>query len=619
MTPYTEEDYAFTLGIKEKLKAAGLTTDTYLCEGNPENTGFINPLTGQYEIGAFHAKRKEIITEQVTQQLQYYVMQHNQYAGAYGITYQFVLPEVVDTDWNNALKDITVMAFVQGIPILGQQYYNNYGIAGSNIVNKEFFIGYNDGMTPIYYSSRILDKTNAEFVKRLSSVEIFDYSKEAAQKGYYPDTQRNPGVLNRLIEDNVVIKVSDKYSGPNKIEITIDGGTRGGTYIDKVKFMAPEEGRAAFYNPDNEDKIYEVSPDKIVYDTANNKIIITIDKIPGESSYGILIRDVDGRTKYMTDGTSGGTPITPVLPGPVITSLTYVSSSNNFEISMKNLKDEDGNVNVTLEYTYTNLSGSTSKATYTQAYLGNLDVVTGKSIPQQGYLGTHTFKITRIKDGKSDTRTSSIDNNLSVTSASYTQSKNTVKVEVSGLAGYKGTVNWIAKAGDGTTTLGSGTATITAGMDYCEFSPPASCIPGNFTFTVTDGYRTSSAFNDDDCVFKPMLKICMFKKPNSDRIIKIESTDMADPVKDNISLQKQRRDGNNVNASKKDYNYSSGITQFNVDYVAGTEVIVRDDRGYLITYMTVNGFDLKYSYRMVHTLNDPYNTNYNSKDVNSET
>lgn len=138
MTPYTEEDYQFTVALSDLVG----TGNNYLFNGNPENKGFINPLTGEYEIGAFEARRREIITRQVTEQLQYYVMQHNNYATAYGITYNFILPEVTSTDWNNALNDITIMAFVQGIPILNQQYYNNYGISGSNIIDKDFYIRY---------------------------------------------------------------------------------------------------------------------------------------------------------------------------------------------------------------------------------------------------------------------------------------------------------------------------------------------------------------------------------------------------------------------------------------------------------------------------------------------
>ncbi len=141
MTPYTEEDYQFTVALESEINSPiGVTTYNYLFNGNPENKGFTNPLTGEYEIGLFEVRRREIITRQVTEQLEHYVMKHNQYATAYGVTYNFILPEVTSTDWNNALNDITIMAFVQGIPILNQQYYNNYGISGSNIIDKDFYI-----------------------------------------------------------------------------------------------------------------------------------------------------------------------------------------------------------------------------------------------------------------------------------------------------------------------------------------------------------------------------------------------------------------------------------------------------------------------------------------------
>lgn len=322
MTPYTEEDYAFTLAISN---IPGV--ESYLYHGKPENTGFVNPFTGQYEIGEFNARKKELITQQVTEQLEYYVMKHNQYAGAYGITYDFTLPELSDTDWTNALSDITVIAFVQGIPILGQQYYNNYGLAGSNIIDKEFFIGYDNGITPIYYSSRILDKTNAEFVKRLSSVDIFDYSREAAINGYYPDIDKDPSVLENLIEDNVMITYEDIGSTATQYKWRI----RGGTFIDEILYIHDNTGgynKRSFYN--NSDAVQKVNPIHInqYYNGTEYVTEVTIPK----NVYGrtlILIRDVDGRTRYIENGT--------LLSAPTF-AVTYNESTNKFILNATNLK-----------------------------------------------------------------------------------------------------------------------------------------------------------------------------------------------------------------------------------------------------------------------------------------
>ena len=49
---------------------------------------------------------------------------------------EYQLPELTETDWDQILRNVSIITFVQNIPI-GMKYYNNYAIATST-VNKEY-------------------------------------------------------------------------------------------------------------------------------------------------------------------------------------------------------------------------------------------------------------------------------------------------------------------------------------------------------------------------------------------------------------------------------------------------------------------------------------------------
>lgn len=50
--------------------------------------------------------------------------------------YEYRLPQLSYDEWEQALSNISIIAFMQGMPI-GLKYYNNYAIATSTL-NKEF-------------------------------------------------------------------------------------------------------------------------------------------------------------------------------------------------------------------------------------------------------------------------------------------------------------------------------------------------------------------------------------------------------------------------------------------------------------------------------------------------
>lgn len=211
MTRYTDNDYNFTRALEDRYYNNS-AYKKYLTQGNPENDGFINPITGEYEIGQFNKIRRETITREVTEKLQYYILLHNKFAQANGITYTFTLPEIKDTDWENAIQDVSVFAFVQGISLLNQEYYNNYSFSGARIVDKEMFYGippeedtnplnqFSDTNLPRYYSSRKISETNRYLLER-NNARIFHSAHDAADYGYYPNTDNLGAVVDDVIQE----------------------------------------------------------------------------------------------------------------------------------------------------------------------------------------------------------------------------------------------------------------------------------------------------------------------------------------------------------------------------------------------------------------------------------
>lgn len=66
----------------------------------------------------------------------------------------FKMPELSETDWEQILSNVSIVTFMQGVPI-GMKYYNNYAIATSTN-NKEYvdpneiyFV--KDGVGDLYY------------------------------------------------------------------------------------------------------------------------------------------------------------------------------------------------------------------------------------------------------------------------------------------------------------------------------------------------------------------------------------------------------------------------------------------------------------------------------------
>ena len=81
----------------------------------------------------FDENRRVIIKHTIQTTLTAAIGSYNDYSG---VTYEFALPVLTETDWDKIQNHICVLSFLQGLPI-GSKYYNDYVIL-TNDKNEEY-------------------------------------------------------------------------------------------------------------------------------------------------------------------------------------------------------------------------------------------------------------------------------------------------------------------------------------------------------------------------------------------------------------------------------------------------------------------------------------------------
>lgn len=100
-----------------------------------------SPEKTEAEVSEFHKIRREAIIETIIEALDEKINNHNRYADMMGVTYDFYLPTIPNADWINAVDDVSIMAFVQGIPVGPDSYYNSYALGASRIIRTDYLYG----------------------------------------------------------------------------------------------------------------------------------------------------------------------------------------------------------------------------------------------------------------------------------------------------------------------------------------------------------------------------------------------------------------------------------------------------------------------------------------------
>ena len=112
--------------------------------------------------------------------------------------YEYRLPQLSYDEWEQALSNISIIAFMQGMPI-GLKYYNNYAIATSTL-NKEFVDPdelYFAGKDDQYYHQRQCEQATGSDYVGYRSIDYVAKSYEKSDNGttstkyYYPHANKN--------------------------------------------------------------------------------------------------------------------------------------------------------------------------------------------------------------------------------------------------------------------------------------------------------------------------------------------------------------------------------------------------------------------------------------------
>ena len=135
----------------------------------------------EYFASAFHEKRRETIVNLITQALTEEVNEHNHYSTMLGVQYDFSIPEISKEKWINTIDDITVLAFIQGMPIGINQHYNSYALGGTRIVRAKDIYGGKDGK----YHRETCSYINYANKGDENIVEFLLSKEDAVQRDYY--------------------------------------------------------------------------------------------------------------------------------------------------------------------------------------------------------------------------------------------------------------------------------------------------------------------------------------------------------------------------------------------------------------------------------------------------
>jgi hypothetical protein len=165
----------------------GIYAEDFLTEGEPDKD-YTYDVYGKLEneAGLFQKKRREVITNSIKAALKSEVNEHNDFAKYLGVAYTFNIPDVSDVEWHNAINDISFLAFIQGIPIGTDSFYNNYALGGSRIIKSTDIYATDDGDGKRYHNDKCSKISNGTVIDYTKVKEIFLNNNDAAVAGYYP-------------------------------------------------------------------------------------------------------------------------------------------------------------------------------------------------------------------------------------------------------------------------------------------------------------------------------------------------------------------------------------------------------------------------------------------------
>jgi hypothetical protein len=149
------------------------------------------------EASRFHVLRRETIIKTIQEGLNKAFNEYNLYADVAGVTYDFHLPEIGMDEWNNTIDDISVLSFVQGIPLGYDIYYNNYSFGGARIVKAHNYYAEQVTDAAIGGTHNVYHQWFCKLIPRNEDGSIAyegDGKARATSQPDYPTTRTSSGI-----------------------------------------------------------------------------------------------------------------------------------------------------------------------------------------------------------------------------------------------------------------------------------------------------------------------------------------------------------------------------------------------------------------------------------------
>ncbi len=152
---------------------------------------------------AFDENRIAVIRKSIETNLTTAISEFKDYTG---VNYEFALPVLTEEDWNKITNNISMLTFLQGIPI-GHKYYNNYCVINNNSneenINKEciYIITENADTGEREYHlpgcTELLENKKLNILEAYSNISFLRQTVRVSEGNYryfYPQTRNNKNI-----------------------------------------------------------------------------------------------------------------------------------------------------------------------------------------------------------------------------------------------------------------------------------------------------------------------------------------------------------------------------------------------------------------------------------------
>ncbi len=179
----------------------------------------------------FYMHKEAVIRKKIEDSLMNAIANYNQFSTA---NYEFVLPNLKETDWENITTKVCMTSFVQGLSIKGK-YYNNYATVVSNtnteFINKnDLIVLANDGNYHTLNCKELIKETANNDSFAITAYSKRNLSRQKIEKNsttyyYYPHIVNNTK-KNYLNCYKCIANLSEVYSFEQVVngEITDESG-----------------------------------------------------------------------------------------------------------------------------------------------------------------------------------------------------------------------------------------------------------------------------------------------------------------------------------------------------------------------------------------------------------